>query len=230
MGNRGVTVLAFGSAVDVLGWAEREFPLPADATLGGVVAVLEREHPRLIEGRGRLRYAVNQQYATSATALRAGDEVAIIPPVAGGDSAADAPAAARLVREPIDIAALHADVAEAGIGAVATFAGLVREETAADGSLLRALEYTAYEPMARGEMQRVCDAALKDFAVQRVVLVHRLGTLRIGEASVAVVVSAAHRGAALDACRAVIEGLKASVPIFKREVWASGATSWVEPA
>lgn len=229
MGIQAVNVLAFGSAVEALGWTERRVPLPAGATLGDVLSALERDFPRLAEGRGRLKFAVNQRYATAATTLNPGDEIAIIPPVAGGDVAADERPAARLVRDPINVAALAREVEADSVGAIATFAGTVRAERRPDGAPLNALEYSAYEPMALAEMQRLCDAVSRDYALQRAVLVHRLGVLAVGEASVAVVVSAGHRGAALDACRALIEGLKAAVPIFKKELWQGGESSWVEP-
>lgn len=140
---------------------------------------------------------------------------------------AQAHGAARLVRDPIDTVQLENEVRGARVGAVATFVGVVRTETRADGVLLRALEYTAYEPMAMRMMEQLAAEAAQQDDGCAVRLVHRLGTLHIGEASVAVVVGSPHRAAAFDVCRSLIERLKAEVPIFKREIWDDGGASWV---
>lgn len=221
-----VTILAFGSAQDVLGWQTRRVALLPPATVESVIAALEHEHPRLTEARGRLRFAVNQMYADTTATLQPGDELAIIPPVAGGDSR---PPPARLVREPIDVATLVKEVEAPAAGAVASFLGVVRSETAPDGRALTALEYTAYEPMALRHMLHCCERAGASRNLIAVRLVHRLGVLQIGETSVAAVVAAPHRAEAFDACRELIEMLKASVPIFKRELWDRGNPTWVDP-
>lgn len=227
----GVTVVAFGSAVSVLGWSRRTLEISTGARLAAVIEQLENECPRFVEGRGRVRYAVNEAYAGADTVLRAGDEVAIIPPVSGGGPEAPCArsAVARLTRETIDVRALECEVGAPAAGAVCTFVGLVRAERRADGLALEALEYGGHETMALREMQSMCDAALGGHAVHAVRLVHRLGRIAIGEASVAVLVSAPHRAAAFEACRALIESLKKDVPIFKREIWHGGAATWVDP-
>lgn len=222
-------VLAFGSAVEVLGWRERRFPADGRC-LDDLLNELERERPAFARGRGKVRLAINQAYAEPHARPQPGDEVAIIPPVAGGDHE-DRPqpaAAAWLTRDPIDLAALLRDVNCPTSGALASFLGVVRAETDTSGRALAALDYTAYEVMAGEQLERLAREALSEFGLDGVRLVHRLGRLSIGEASVAVVTSAAHRAAAFDACRALIERLKADVPIFKREIWTDGSHSWVE--
>lgn len=225
-----ITVLAFGAAATALGWTRREFPLAA--RLGDVVAVLEAECPRLAEARGRLRYAVNETLADPDAPLRAGDEIAVIPPVSGGESSANdaAPAVvAALTHEPIDVAALLAEVGDPGCGAVAAFVGVVRAERhPEDGRELRALEYSSYESMAGADLNRIAREALEQHGLTFVRVIHRLGRLGIGEASVAVVVSSAHRAAAFAGCRVIIEQLKVSTPIFKREIWDGGDATWVD--
>lgn len=135
---------------------------------------------------------------------------------------------ARLVREPIDVAALVREVEHPGCGAIATFVGVVRAERR-DDAQLAALDYSAYEPMALSEMERIAAAAAAAHEIHAIRVVHRLGRMEIGEASVALVVSAPHRAAAFDACRAIIERLKVSVPIFKRECWSDESSTWVDP-
>lgn len=223
-GDEQITVLAFAGVGELLGWQSRSLPLPPQATVAALLAILEADAPRLSDFRGRLHVAVNRHYATPQTPLKPGDEVALIPPVSGGE---DAPVC--LTREPIDVAEWVARVAHPAAGAIALFVGTVRAETSAAGAPLEALEYTAYEAMAFEEMLRLVRAARERRPDARAVLVHRLGVLRIGEASVACVAAAPHRAEAFDLCRALIEELKARVPIFKREIWSDGARSWVEP-
>jgi len=222
-----VRVIALGSAASALGWEACDLPLSGPTRLEEIVQRLERDCARLAQARERMRYAVNERYATLDTPVRPGDEVAVIPPVSGGDHDAP-PIAARLTREPIDLAALTRAVEDAGIGAIATFVGVVRAERDADGRPLAALEYSAHESMALAELERLCADALERFEVHGIQVAHRLGRLEIGAASVAIVVSAPHRAAALDACRALIEQLKAAVPIFKKELWQGGPDHWVD--
>ena len=131
----------------------------------------------------------------------------------------------RLQAGPIDVAALAADARGDGDGAISLFLGTVRNVNA--GRRVLFLEYEAYARMAECEMERIAAEAIVRFGVTRVAVVHRVGRLEIGEASVAIAVAAPHRAAATDACRFVIDTLKASVPIWKREHFADGAV-WIE--
>ena len=131
----------------------------------------------------------------------------------------------RLQREPIRPEELIAAVRSDGDGAVATFVGVVRDHNR--GRRVLRLEYHAYDSMAASEMQRIEDEVRERFDVSDVVLVHRLGTLAIGEASVAIAVAAPHRAAAFAGCRHAIERLKESVPIWKKEVF-EGGEAWIE--
>src|ERR1700724_2789896 len=147
----------------------------------------------------------------------------------------------QLVREPIDIAALARPVRAPEDGAAVTFDGFVRNQSHNRPTLY--LEYEAYESMALAKMREIAAQLHEKFAIHRVAIVHRLGRLEIGETSVFIAVSAAHRGAAFEACRWAIDSLKRTVPIWKKEyfedgsVWADGevppvpsATSAVKPA
>lgn len=131
-----------------------------------------------------------------------------------------------LQQAPLELSGLVARVATPERGAVATFAGLVRNHHA--GRQVTALAYSAYEPMAESVCQQIVTEAETRFAV-RVALAHRLGEVPIGDAAVLVVAGAAHRGPAFDAVRWVIDELKSRVPIWKRERYADGSEVWVDP-
>lgn len=133
-----------------------------------------------------------------------------------------------LTRSPIDVAGLIARMQDSACGGVVTFEGRVRAEGTADNPLV-ALEYSAYEEMALRQMQRLREEARRRFAVRRVAIVHRLGRMEVGEVSVVIVVAAPHRADAFEACRWTIDELKRDVPIWKKEIWAGGGTTWVDP-
>lgn len=135
---------------------------------------------------------------------------------------------AAIVDSPLDLAVLVAEVARHGNGATVLFVGTVRDVN--DGRPVDALEYTAYRSMANRELQAIAAEAAEQFGTPDVVVEHRLGTLALGEASVAIAVAHAHRGAAYDASRYIIEQLKRRVPIWKREHYADGTREWVGAA
>lgn len=131
----------------------------------------------------------------------------------------------QLVREAIDTASLTRTVRGEQDGAIVAFDGFVRNQS--HGRMTRYLEYEAYEPMALGKMKEIATQIHQQYRIHRVVMVHRLGRLEIGETSVFIAVSAAHRGAAFDACRFAIDTLKKTVPIWKKEYFADGAV-WAD--
>ena len=130
-----------------------------------------------------------------------------------------------LVREVIDTAEVLRHVRAEQDGAIVTFDGFVRNQS--HGRMTLYLEYEAYEPMALGKMKEIAAQVHQQFRIHRVVMVHRLGRLEIGETSVFIAVSAPHRGAAFDACRYAIDALKKTVPIWKKEHFADGAV-WAD--
>jgi MoaE-MoaD fusion protein len=131
----------------------------------------------------------------------------------------------QLVHEPIDSRALAESLKAPGDGALVIFDGFVRDNFKGERTLY--LEYEAYEPMAYAKMQEIRAHMRSKFAIHRLAIVHRLGRLEIGETSVLIAVSSAHRAAAFEACRYAIEALKRSVPIWKKEYFAGGGV-WVE--
>jgi molybdopterin synthase catalytic subunit len=165
---------------------------------------------------GGLLYAVNREYAGPDDALHDGDEVAVIPPVSGG--------AFRISDAPLDLSAAAAEVASDEAGAVATFVGTVRRSSRGRDVLY--LEYEAFAEMAEPMLARLADELIAKHGLCRLAIHHRVGRVEIGEASVMIAVSAAHRAAALDACHEAIDTLKNTIPLWKKEVYAGGE-EWI---
>jgi molybdopterin synthase catalytic subunit/molybdopterin converting factor small subunit len=165
---------------------------------------------------GGLLYAVNREYAGPDDALHDGDEVALIPPVSGG--------AFRISDAPLDLNAAAAEAASDEAGAVATFVGTVRRSSR--GRDVRYLEYEAFAEMAEPMLAQLADELVAKHGLCKVAIHHRVGRVEIGEASVVIAVSAAHRAAALEACREAIDTLKNTIPLWKKEVYAGGE-EWI---
>ena len=163
-----------------------------------------------------LMYALNREYVEPTRELSDGDEVAVIPPVSGG--------ALRLVEGPLDVAAVLREVETPDAGAVASFVGTVRRRSR-DRDVLH-LEYEAYEEMAEPMLERLAAGLTERHGLCSVAIHHRVGRVEIGEASVAIAVSAPHRAAALDACREAIDTLKETIPLWKKEFYAGGE-EWI---
>ena len=215
-----VKVLFFGQLKDVVGAAEDRVELPEGASVDDLVAHYRKRFPRWEQFRPSLAVAVNQEYAESGARLRGGDEVAFLPPVSGGASDR-----VELTRAPIVAQEILAGVKAPSDGAVVVFDGIVRDHSGGRQTLY--LDYEAYEPMALRQMEEIAAELRARWRVDRVALVHRLGRLHIGETSVLIAVSAAHRDHAFEACRHAIERLKRVVPIWKKEYFADGAV-WAE--
>lgn len=133
---------------------------------------------------------------------------------------------AELTHQPIDTARLTREAARPDCGAIALFLGTTRDHH--QGRRVTRLAYEAYEPMALAALARLEREALEQFEISMCRVIHRLGEVRLAEASVAVIVAAAHRGPAFDACRWVMDELKRTVPIWKKEFFDSGGAAWVE--
>ena len=163
-----------------------------------------------------LLYAVNREYAEREQPLADGDEVALIPPVSGG--------AIRLSADPLSLDAVTREVADDGAGAIATFTGTVRASSR--GRSVVHLEYEAYEDMAEHVMAQIADELKARYDLHDVAIHHRVGRVGIGEPSVVIAVSAAHRAAALAACKDAIDTLKETVPLWKKEIY-EGGEEWI---
>ena len=220
-----VRVLFFGVLKDLLAAEGETLELPEGATVSALLDVLRARvaHPVW----AALAVAVNREYATGGAVLHEADEVALLPPVSGGaDPTADEVALhVALTRAVIDRDALVSLLRQPADGAIVVFDGIVRDNTRGRRTLY--LDYEAYEEMALAQMQRLAREARAQFAVDRVGIVHRLGRLEIGESSVLIVVTSAHRGPAFEASRWIIDTLKRTVPVWKKEHFVDGAV-WTD--
>jgi molybdopterin synthase catalytic subunit len=204
-----VAVRLFAGLRERAGYSTRE--LEGVATVGDVWAALE-----LGDEPAGLLYAVNKEYATRDRELRDGDEVALIPPVSGGEF--------RLSAEPLSLEAVVREVRSDEAGAIATFTGTTRVHSR--GRTVVHLEYEAYEGMAEAEMERIAGELTARYDLCGIAIHHRIGRVDIGETSVAIAVSAPHRGDALAACKDAIDTLKETVPLWKKEVY-EGGEEWI---
>ncbi len=223
-----VHVLLFGALKDLRAREKETVELPERATVEEFLRGFFAIAPQLEKYAGSLAIAVNQEYARPTQVLREGDEIALLPPVSGGsadDQSVQETDWIRLQREPIEAGALLAAVKEGEAGAVVVFDGIVRNNTR--GRRTMYLDYEAYEAMALSQMQGLAREAQQRFGVRRVALLHRLGRLHIGETSVLIVVASPHRAQAFEACRWIIDTLKKTVPIWKKEWFEDGAV-WAD--
>jgi molybdopterin synthase catalytic subunit len=202
-------------------WVELE--LPEGATVAQLLAALGEAHPALRELLPPCRVAVEQEFVGPGHPVRAGDEVAVIPPVSGGHGPAEDDRF-YLGAEPLVLDRVIAAVEARRAGGVVTFVGKVRDHSR--GHAIDHLEYEAYAPMALKVMRKIAAEVEAEVAESSVAVHHRLGRLAIGESAVVIAAAAPHRAEAFAACRAVIERLKQDVPIWKREVAVDG-TTWV---
>jgi molybdopterin synthase catalytic subunit len=226
-----IGVLFFGVLKEVIGRSSETVDLPEGARVREVLFYYSREAPRFEAMVPSLAISVNQEYAGADRALRDGDEVGLLPPVSGGSAESggeirkETRGEVKIVRERIDAEAVVGRLKQPADGAAVIFDGVVRDNTRGRRTLY--LDYEAYEAMALKQMESLAVEARASFAVRGVSIVHRLGRLNIGETSVLIAVAAAHRGAAFEACRWIIDTLKKTVPIWKKEYFEDGAV-WAD--
>lgn len=225
-----IRVLLFGQLKDIAGRPEETIDLPAGSTLGDLVARYSGAFPKFQALAPSIACAVNQEYSRASTVLNDNDEVGLLPPVSGGKD--DLPVGVvqhsthcQIVRTPIAAQPVADALKAPEDGATVVFEGIVRNNTR--GRPTRYLDYECYESMAINEMEKLSQQTLEQFKVRDIRIVHRLGRMEIGETSVLIVVSSAHRGAAFEACRWVIDTLKKTVPIWKKEHFEDGAV-WAD--
>jgi molybdopterin converting factor subunit 1 len=227
-----VKVLFFGMLKDIVGRAEDHIEIAENSRLESVFSRYARQFPRLTALESSIVLACNQEFCDRSAAVREGDEIAFLPPVSGGsgrythqicDDATGCFYA--LTRQTIDTPAISRQLLRGEDGALVDFEGVVRNNT--KGRTTKFLDYECYEPMAVKMMAEIGHKIASSHAIGRIAMVHRLGRLEIGEASVAIVVTAPHRKPAFEAALEGINRLKRIVPIWKKEHFADGEV-WVE--
>src|SRR5712691_7838957 len=226
-----VKVLFFGMLKDIVGRMEEQVDLAPGSRLSTVFDHYAGQFPRLRDMAGSIVMARNQEFSGLSTDITEGDEVAFLPPVSGGsdrytheiiDPAGHFFA---LTRQPIDSRQIAGELLRGEDGAVIVFEGVVRNNTKGRPTLF--LDYECYEAMAVKMMSEIGREIAGAFEIGRIAMIHRLGRLEIGEASVAIIVAAPHRKAAFAAALEGINRLKRLVPIWKKEHFADGEI-WVE--
>ena len=216
-----VRVRLFARYREALGREQLEVDLPENGTVECAWSAVADRHPELAPYRPFTLFAVGQDYVSSDHRLRPDDELCLFPPVSGG-AAADI---YRVVTEPLSPDTIAAEVDDPGAGGIVIFSGVVRNETG--GRPVKFLEYEAHAPMAEVKMREIGEIVRTRWpGVKRVAMLHRIGRLEIGEASVLIAVAAAHRGDAFEACRYAIDTLKRTVPVWKKEHFEDGEV-WV---
>jgi MoaE-MoaD fusion protein len=221
-----IGVLFFGVLKEVVGRSDETVELPDGARARDILSYYARKTPRFEAMAASLAVAVNREYSELDRELREGDEVGFLPPVSGGSVEEDESVdEVQIVRERIDTEAVVARLKRPADGAVVIFDGVVRDNTRGRRTLY--LDYEAYEAMALKQMESLAAEARTRFDVRGVLIIYRLGRLGIGATSVLIVVAAAHRGVAFDACRWIIDTLKKTVPIWKKEYFEDGAV-WAD--
>jgi molybdopterin synthase catalytic subunit len=227
-----ISVRAFAGYREAIGERALRLELSPDITVAQAWNALRDRYPRLSRLPAPASFAVNDEYVRPDTLLREGDELVLVPPVSGGaphPPAHDTPPAGGGVHVALTAAAISIDETVARVrhpqaGGVVLFLGTVRDTR--QGARVHHLEYEAYETLALRDMRAVCEDAAARWPLLGVAMVHRVGTLAVGEISVAIAVSAPHRADAFAAGRYAIDALKQRVPIWKKEVWEGGEV-WV---
>jgi molybdopterin converting factor subunit 1 len=218
-----VRLLFFATLKDIVGARQLQIDLPAGSTIADLLTRLESSYPRLKDYRPVLLTAINEDYVDKNARINEGDEVAIFPPVSGGEASPNPMVV--ITRDPIDAQKVARELLRGEDGAICVFEGVVRNNS--KGKRTLHLVYEAYESMAFKKLEEIGQFVRQAWDIDRIALIHRLGHMDIGETSVAVIVTSAHRRAAFDACHYAIDKLKKVVPIWKKEFFEDGEI-WVE--
>ena len=237
-----IRVRLFAMLREQAGWREREIDLPPNSSIDDAWLALVGLVPAMATSRDSVRFARNRQYAAPSEQLADGDELVLIPPVAGGESRLRR---CEITADPIGddvLAELRRTVPTSADGALVLFVGQTRETAGTpapgeeaeaaryEGERVVGLEYETFDEMALDVLRTIAAEIETRFGIQRVAIIHRSGDVPLSEPSVVVCVAARHRGAAFDAARYAIDELKARAPIWKREHYESGAVWIGQPA
>jgi len=213
-----VTVRLFAVLREQAGAATLDLRLDEGATVSDAITELRRGPLSGLPDRAPFVAAVAREYVEPDHELSDGDELALVPPVSGGDE--DPVKLAEITAEPLDVEAVRRLVTDPASGGTVVFLGTTRE--------VQSLEYEAYVDMAREQLAQLAEFAAREHGLNAVAVVHRIGTVALSEPSIVVAVSAAHRGEAFAGARALLDAVKAQAPIWKQEHPADGPPRWVE--
>ena len=213
-------MLFFAVFRELIGAQKAQLELADGACIRDAIAALEAQHPSIRELRGRYRVALNHAFVDDSTGLANDDELALIPPVAGGNDARHV----LLTDQPLSLDRCVSAVMAPEMGGIATFIGTVRRQN--HGAIIESLEYEAYADMATRVMAELIAVIEGEIPEARLAVEHRVGTLHVGDLAVVIAAAAPHRAEAFTACRALIDRLKQSVPIWKKETGSNGA-EWI---
>ncbi len=219
-----ITVLFFAGLRDRAGAAKIPVELADGATVGDAIEAARAASEREWAVPQAIMTAVNEEYAERDHRLSDGDELALIPPVSGGTDEASETDYILITEDPLDSEAVSARVRADGDGAIVIFEGVTRNHN--DGRGVDFLEYEAYRPMADNKIREIIGEMRGKFEIDRVAIAHRTGRVDIGEKSMVVAVSAAHRRPAFEAALYFVDRLKEIVPIWKKEHFDGGEV-WI---
>jgi MoaE-MoaD fusion protein len=222
-----VTVRFFAILRDKAGATEAEIDLPAGATVSTAATAIAKRFPAIAGFVPRIAFAQNREYVQATQPLQDGDELALIPAVSGGSDVKTDWLA--LLSDPLPVAEAIAFVTDPSAGGIAVFLGATRAQISATGPSLLALDYEAYEQMAAQQFGKLAAEVHRKYPVAKLVILHRVGRVSVGEPSVLIAVSTPHRAEAFDVCRWLIDSIKSHATIWKKEVWSDGTATWVDP-
>lgn len=216
-----IKVRYFAATRDLSGVGSDEFSVEGELLIGDFWAMLVERHSAFAPHRNKIRFAVNDAFVGDDARIKDGDQVDLIPPLAGGESRTFS----SIEETPLSIDRVFQFVSQPSAGGVCIFVGLVRNH--ADGKSVSRLDYEKHPTLAASELDAVVNEVAAADETLRVAAAHRVGKLEVGDLAVVVAASASHRGEAFDACRKAIDTLKDRVPIWKKEWDESAAYEWV---
>ena len=205
-----IRVQFFSFLRQLTGLTETTVELPAGATVADALRLLYARYPKLAQAEKTILLAIGMEFAKSDAGLRPGDVLSLMPPLQGGVDAE-----CTITDKPIDPGEANAET-EPTMGGVVVFWGVVRNRE--DAQPIAALEYSAYREMAENQFEQIIRATKQKWPGQRLRVIHRLGVIPVGEASLLVRVEAPHRAEAFAACQFIIDELTAKVPIWKKAI------------
>ncbi len=219
-----IKVRLFAAFKELIGKNLLDFTVNEGSSVKDIVSIMEASYPDIKNILKVSKYAVNQEYADTEKKLSDGDEITVIMPVSGGVSSSNSDASAafniKITAEKINCNEVLDFVSDSSAGSVLLFNGTVRDNE--DGKPVEYLYYEAYEEMAVKEIKKLINEAFTKYNILKVCIVHRTGKMEIGEISISIGVSSPHREDSYLASKFLIDAIKETVPIWKKEIFEEG--------